>query len=463
MPIFKRRKIGKYLPAIITIADLLVVNILFAISLLIYPEVSHITRIRTVWVLITACCFPMFLWFYRAPHYHRAMTMEILIKDAFMVVVVHGLFFVSLLSYLNISVPFNEYVIFYSLMGVGLPLWWVISRGLIKHLRRKGYNFVRVAIVGSGDVAERLQQEIMSDAGFGYKIIGFFSDNPYPGFPGAVLGSIDDLADKAAELQLDQIFYTISGSNEEKLAKVLKIADDNMIQFYYVPQIPRRVARSFELHSIGAVPVLSLRRNPLSNLLNRMIKRTFDVAFSSCALIVLTPVVLLPVAIAIKLTSRGPVFFRQERTGYKGRTFKCWKFRTMKVNKDSDKVQATRGDSRLTPIGHFLRHSSIDELPQFFNVLIGDMSVVGPRPHMLLHTEEYAKLIAPYMVRHIVKPGITGWAQVNGYRGVTDELWKMERRVEHDVWYIENWTFLLDIKIVCRTVINAVTGEKNAF
>ncbi len=191
-------------------------------------------------------------------------------------------------------------------------------------------------------------------------------------------------------------------------------------------------------------------------------KRTFDICVSSVFLL-FYPLVYIPVAIAIKLSSPGPVYFRQERTGYLGDTFKCLKFRTMRVNANSDKYQATQNDPRKTRVGDFLRRTSIDELPQFINVWRGDMSIVGPRPHMLKHTEDYTRLVDSYMVRHAVKPGITGWAQVNGLRGLTDELWKMERRVEHDVWYIENWTFLLDLKIMVRTVINAVQGEKNAF
>lgn len=146
-----------------------------------------------------------------------------------------------------------------------------------------------------------------------------------------------------------------------------------------------------------------------------------------------------------------------------GKTFKCYKFRTMHVNKNADTCQATENDPRKTKFGNFLRRTSIDELPQFINVFKGDMSIVGPRPHMLKHTTDYTRLVDHYMVRHAVKPGITGWAQVNGYRGITDQLWKMERRVEHDVWYIENWSFLLDLKIIVRTVMNAIAGEKNAF
>jgi putative colanic acid biosynthesis UDP-glucose lipid carrier transferase len=210
------------------------------------------------------------------------------------------------------------------------------------------------------------------------------------------------------------------------------------------------------------MPVLSTLRNPLKSMPNRILKRAFDIIMSSICLC-FYPLVYIPVAITIKLTSPGPVYFKQERTGYRGKSFQCLKFRSMHVNKDSDKAQATEHDPRKTKFGDFLRRSSIDELPQFINVWKGDMSIVGPRPHMLKHTDEYSRIISQYMVRHTVKPGITGWAQVNGFRGITDELWKMEKRVEHDVWYIEHWSFALDLKIIYRTIVNVFHGEKNAF
>jgi putative colanic acid biosynthesis UDP-glucose lipid carrier transferase len=216
------------------------------------------------------------------------------------------------------------------------------------------------------------------------------------------------------------------------------------------------------MYNMGAVPVLTLRRNPLSKHINRFIKRAFDITFSSIVLL-FSPIIFIPVAIAIKISSPGPIFFKQLRTGYRGRDFHCWKFRTMRVNADSDKLQAQKNDPRKTKVGDFLRKTSIDELPQFINVFLGSMSVVGPRPHMLKHTQDYSQLIDKYMVRHLIKPGITGWAQANGWRGQTEELWQMEKRVEYDVWYIEHWTFLLDIKIIIRTVLNAIHGEKNAF
>ena len=201
----------------------------------------------------------------------------------------------------------------------------------------------------------------------------------------------------------------------------------------------------------------------MQHLHNRLIKRLFDIVVSLIAIVIVSATILIPIIIAIKLSSKGPILFKQKRTGYRGREFVCLKFRTMKVNADADTRQATKDDPRKTKVGDFLRKTSLDELPQFLNVLYGNMSVVGPRPHMVKQTDEYRKLINRYMVRHTIKPGITGLAQVSGFRGQTEKLWQMEKRVEYDVKYIENWTFWLDIKIMVRTVLNAVQGEKNAY
>lgn len=217
------------------------------------------------------------------------------------------------------------------------------------------------------------------------------------------------------------------------------------------------------LELLGNVPILYIREEPLRQVSNRFVKRAFDVAVSGAFLCTLFPVVYLFVALGIKLTSKGPVFFIQERSGENGRTFGCIKFRSMRVNDEADRVQATKNDPRKTRFGSFLRKSSIDELPQFINVLKGDMSIVGPRPHMLQHTELYSKLVNKYMVRHLIKPGITGWAQVTGYRGETHELSQMEGRVRRDIWYLENWSLLLDIRIMLLTVWNALKRDENAY
>jgi putative colanic acid biosynthesis UDP-glucose lipid carrier transferase len=347
-------------------------------------------------------------------------------------------------------------------MTIGIVIWSLASRYWLKNYRRRGFNYTRVVIVGSNDIAVRLYEEMLNDDGFGYKVLGVFDkQRPNNALSELYVGTLDELDKFVKENAVDQIFVSISG-NEENFTKAAKIADDNVTELYFVPQISKLVNRRFELYSLGCMPVLSTLHNPLKSLTNRCIKRAFDLLVSSIFLC-FYPLIYIPIAIIIKLTSPGPIYFKQERTGYRGKTFYCLKFRSMHVNKESDKAQATKDDPRKTKFGNFLRRSSLDELPQFINVWKGDMSIVGPRPHMLKHTDEYSRIISQYMVRHVVKPGITGWAQVNGYRGLTDEVWKMEKRVEYDVWYIEHWTLALDLKIMFRTVTNAIHGEKNAF
>lgn len=217
------------------------------------------------------------------------------------------------------------------------------------------------------------------------------------------------------------------------------------------------------LNIIGDVPFLSLHEEPLGRVDNRIIKRIFDIVFSLLFLCTLFPIILIIVAIVTKITMPGPVFFRQKRTGMNGKEFTCLKFRSMRVNSNADQLQATKNDPRTTKWGEIMRHTSIDELPQFINVLLGSMSVVGPRPHMLKHTEQYSQIIDKYMIRHFVKPGITGWSQINGFRGETKELQQMEGRIRGDIWYIEHWSFWLDLYIILKTVTNALHGEDNAY
>lgn len=457
----KKGKYGRYIHGLLTCSDWALFNLLFGLTILFGGVDLQAYNHKILWLMLNISFVPGLLFVYNT-HKRRAIYMEYVFARAFKVVALHALCYVSLLSFLNQFLPLVTYVEFYGASLVLLPLWWIVARQIMKRYRRKGLNFCRVIIVGTNSTALRLYDELMSDAGFGYKFMGFFGKWRPVDFPGDYKGNIEDIDEFVKTYQIDKIYFTLSGEDEETIGKVTKIANDNVAQFYYVPQLSRYVSRVFEMHNVGAIPMLSTRGNPLKKTINKCMKRCFDIAFSSMVLL-FSPLVFIPVAIAIKLSSPGPVFFKQVRTGYRGRDFKCWKFRTMRVNADSDKKQAQKDDPRKTKVGDFLRRTSIDELPQFINVWLGDMSIVGPRPHMLKHTADYSKLIDKYMVRHLIKPGITGWAQVNGYRGLTEELWQMEKRVEYDVWYIENWTFFLDLKIIVRTVLNAIQGEKNAF
>lgn len=454
---------GKYIQLLFSLCDLAIINLLFWITISVFPVIkAYPQELRELWLVVNVSFVPTLAWTAQRRHNMRAIVLDGVTRSTLLAVGTHALFFLSLIAFLGIrSVPVRAYVFYYGLMLVVLPLFRIAANIALKTYRRHGYNFARVVIVGTGATARRLYENMQRDSGYGYKVLGFFDDNPDEDFFADKVYPVDELESFVERNQVRQIFFTLSGHNAA-LARTIKIADDNVADFYYVPQIPHTLARRFELNSIGSLPVLSISRNPLKNYINRFIKRTFDIVVSSVFLC-FYPLIYIPVAIAIKLSSPGPVYFRQERTGYLGKSFKCLKFRTMRVNDGADKCQATQNDPRKTRVGDFLRKTSLDELPQFINVWRGDMSIVGPRPHMLKHTEYYTHLVDRYMVRHVVKPGITGWAQVNGFRGLTDELWKMERRVEHDVWYIENWTFLLDLKIIVRTVMNVFQGEKNAF
>jgi putative colanic acid biosynthesis UDP-glucose lipid carrier transferase len=230
-----------------------------------------------------------------------------------------------------------------------------------------------------------------------------------------------------------------------------------------VPDLKLFVNRALHFNYLEDIPILSLRPEPLQDVAGQIKKRLFDIVFSLLVILLLLSWLVPILAILITLDSKGPVFFVQTRSGKNNRPFRCYKFRSLHVNNDADSRQVTKNDNRFTRLGRFLRRTNIDELPQFFNTLFGSMSVVGPRPHMLKHTELYSGLLNEYMVRHFIKPGITGWAQVNGFRGETKTVTHMQKRVEHDIWYMENWSLWLDFKIIILTAFNAIKGEKNAF
>lgn len=393
----------------------------------------------------------------------RALKMERTARSAVNACGVHALMFVLLL-YL-IDAPYVEWstlAVFYALMFVSLPVAYVLSLQLLKFLRRRGRNHRRVVIVGMNDTASRLYSMMTTD-GYGYAVVGVFDDNAVSsvveGQPVMPVGELDGFI-RANEVE--EIFCTLTGDNESALLKSIEVADNNAVTLHIVPQLTRFVNRGFAVNEIGRLPVMTPLNSPLASRFNIFVKRALDI-MASVVGVALFPLFFIPIAISIKLTSPGPIFYRQERTGLKGRTFKCLKFRTLLYDPSADELPVAKSDPRVTAVGRFLRKTSLDELPQVFNVLKGDMSIVGPRPHMVSHTDIYRDLVDRYMLRHTVKPGITGWAQVNGLRGGTDHLWKMERRVECDVWYIEHWSLLLDVKIIVRTLFNIVKGDDNAY
>lgn len=459
----QKGKYGIYVPYALLLVDFIVLNALVLAVGLFNPELSQHTM-RVLLVVANTAYLPV-CRFALPLRRARTVNMERLVVKAMQMVVLHAVIFFTLVTFLGLDdVDWHVYVEFYGGFFVALPLSWIITRLAVKGLRKRGRNYFNVIIIGHGEHANRIITELQRDPGYGYHINGYFDVEHNGNYGnGKYLGTIDhDLPDYLKTHHIDEIYFTLDGNNESQLSAVVRMADDNMAQFYYVPRIARSVARTFYLSHIGSIPVLAAHNNPLDNPINRVVKRAFDIVVSGLFLSI-SPVIFIPIAVAIKLSSPGPIFFKQKRTGYKGNEFTCLKFRTMKVNAAADTRQATKDDPRKTRVGNFLRRTSLDELPQFVNVLVGDMSIVGPRPHMVKQTADYSRIIDRYMLRHLVKPGITGWAQVTGYRGATKELWQMEGRVERDVWYIENWSLLLDIKIMVRTVTNAITGEPNAY
>ncbi|MBQ2297975.1 MAG: undecaprenyl-phosphate glucose phosphotransferase, partial [Bacteroidaceae bacterium] len=340
-----------------------------------------------------------------------------------------------------------------------------ILRIIIKNLRANNHNQKSVVLIGNEPTMYELYK-ILDNPEYGYNIAGVFYDGEcsQKGFKDLRLGSVGDIYGWLATHEgINEIYGYFPKEQQETINMISKFCDNHLIRFFYIPAIDV-FKGSMTVSFKENIPIIARREEPLRSTWNQFAKRIFDLFFSGLVLLLVFPWIYILVAIFIKIQSPGPVFFKQERTGLDGKVFKCFKFRSMKVNKDADKIQATKDDPRKFPFGNLMRKTNIDELPQFINVFLGDMSVVGPRPHMLKHTEEYSKLINRFMVRHLAKPGITGLAQVSGFRGETKYIDQMEGRVKKDIEYIENWTFWLDIKIIIKTVTNMLGREKgNAY
>ena len=366
-------------------------------------------------------------------------------------------------NYITFGVVFG-FVLWISIMTLRF-----FERFVINYSRSKGKNSRTIVFVGNDPANLIVYNELMADPATGYRVLGYYSDSIIEGAPKSLpkLGSRNDFLQVMEDYQnsglvFEDVYCSMSHSESDEMRRIMEFCDKNVIRFYYVPRIFSNIQLSLRPEKFGDTVIFTNHHEPLQFLGNRVVKRIFDIVFSAFVLVMLSP--LFPIiALMIKMQSKGPVFFKQMRTGLNGDSFMCYKFRSMHVNADADRVQATKHDPRKFPFGEFMRKTNLDELPQFFNVLKGDMSVVGPRPHMIFHTEKYSALIDKYMVRHFSKPGITGYAQVTGFRGETEELWQMEGRIRKDIWYIENWSMWLDIKIIFMTALSIVRPDKAAY
>jgi putative colanic acid biosysnthesis UDP-glucose lipid carrier transferase len=348
----------------------------------------------------------------------------------------------------------------YCATSIGLALFNIGFVVFFKYYRRVGFNQRKVIIVGYGKIATDLRKYFIYNSELGYRFLGYFDDNAVNTL---IRGKVNDILHIAKELEIDEIFCILPYLDYQQVDQLTKFSEDNFIKIHAVPDYRGFPFKNIEVQLYDLIPVLNFPAQPLDDHINRFIKRAFDIIFSFLFLLLIGSWLIPLIAIMIKKDSKGPVFFKQKRSGINNAPFICYKFRTMKVNEESDKLQATKSDSRITKVGAFLRKSNIDEIPQFINVLRGEMSVVGPRPHMLKHTEEFSQQVDRFMVRHYVKPGITGLAQTKGFRGETNTFFKLKNRVKLDRFYVENWSLLFDLKIIVSTVLVMFKGDENAY
>lgn len=354
---------------------------------------------------------------------------------------------------------------------LSLPVVLILVRGLVRntlnHFRGKGYNTRTVAILGSGESAQNLALEIDRNEWMGLTVEGFY-DNRHDFRESmetvsdiAIKGRFNDLIRSARAGQFDEIYVALPMRAEHIIVHLIEELSDSSIPVHIVPDLFTFNLLNSRTTSIGRIPIVSVYESPLDEV-GVIMKRIVDLGVGGLILLGIA-IPMLFIALAIKLTSEGPIIFKQRRYGMKGDEIEVWKFRSMTTTDNGDDIkQAAKGDARITPLGAFLRKTSLDELPQFINVLQGSMSIVGPRPHAVAHNELYRKSIKGYMLRHLVKPGITGWAQINGWRGETDTDEKMQKRIDFDLEYLKNWSIYLDLKIILLTVFKGFIN-KNAY
>lgn len=347
-----------------------------------------------------------------------------------------------------------------------LSLKKYVSKKYIQRIRKKGLNIKNILIIGVGDVAMNFRDMIHQNPQFGYQVCGFLDESKPLHLNGLYKGKVHDLESVISAGGVDEVIVAVSEYNHSQLQDIIQVTDKLATRARIIPNYFQFNSTRFKMEMFGEYPLVTVRNEPLEQFHAQLTKRIIDVCLSLLAIILVFSWLFPIIAILIKLDSKGPVFFNQCRWGKANNRFLCFKFRTMTVNNDAEKgkfQQTTKNDSRITRIGSFLRKTNFDELPQFFNVLMGDMSVVGPRPHADLHNIQTKDQIDGYLIRHWVKPGITGWAQANGFRGETQHISAMQKRVEFDIWYIENWTPWLDVKIVGMTVYSMVKGDLMAY
>ncbi|MES1216422.1 MAG: undecaprenyl-phosphate glucose phosphotransferase [Bacteroidota bacterium] len=461
------RRFLQFLQLTLAGLDFLILNLIYILLRIIFSDrisPEDAMSYFLYWATLNICWI-LLSWLGKVYSDTNILTFELFTKQTMRIYVVWVLciFFYLFLSH-KLSLSRLFVTITCLAFGVGLLLNRFAYIGIRGYFRNSDNFGKKILILGYNDVAKKLAGYLEQE-GINMKILGFAEDfekvtelSNYP-----ILSNINDSLEISKKLQVNEIFSTITPEQDNNIYSLMREAEIECIRFRIVPDLTSFIRRPVHIDYLRDIPIISLRSEPLDDVANRINKRTTDIVISVLVIVFILSWLIPILSLLILLDSRGPVFFIQQRTGKDNKPFGCIKFRSMRVNSDANAKQATRNDSRITRMGRFLRRSNLDEFPQFFNVLLGQMSVVGPRPHMLKHTDDYSKIINQYMVRQFLKPGITGWAQVNGYRGETKVLQQMKGRIEYDLWYMENWSVWLDIKIIFLTTYNIFRGDENAF
>jgi putative colanic acid biosynthesis UDP-glucose lipid carrier transferase len=372
------------------------------------------------------------------------------------------LIYLFFLREINISRLFiGLYVLMF---GIGLTINRFLYVGIRNYIKNKETLFNKVVILGYNETALKLSSYFEQES-INTQLLGFIDDEKnirelthYP-----ILSDVKNVIQVAKDMDVQEIYSTITPEQNSFIYDLMAQAEKECIRFKVVPNLAYFFSRPVVVDYLRDLPILSLRSEPLEDVGNQFKKRFLDLTVSLLVTVFVLSWMIPIIGLLIFIESRGPIFFKQTRTGKNNQPFACLKFRSMRPNREADLLQATKHDQRITRIGRFLRKTSLDEFPQFINVLRGEMSLVGPRPHMVKHTDDYSKVVEQYMIRHFIKPGITGWAQVNGFRGEITEPKQIKLRVQNDLWYLENWNIWLDIRIMFMTVYTIIRGDKNAY
>ena len=460
------RQFERYLQFTLVLLDLIMLNLFYLIchTILISRIDAHSREAYFLYWSISNILWLTLSFFLGTYGAKTILNFETFTKRTIQVYLMWIIFVMFYLFFYR-EIQLSRLFIIITLLSFGCAL--LINRfiylGINKFFMTKDYLIKKVIILGYNDTAKKLAKYFEED-GLNTQIIGFVEDKinvreltHYP-----VLSDTNKALEIAKKYDVQEIFSTITPEQDNDIYSLMYQAEKECIRFRIVPNLNIFITRDVHIEYFGELPILSLRSEPLDDVGNRINKRVLDIIISSFVIIFILSWLIPILGLLIILESKGPIFFSQLRTGKDKKPFKCLKFRSMMVNQEADLKQATQNDTRKTKIGKFIRKTSLDEFPQFLNVFKGDMSLVGPRPHMVKHTSDYSKFIDEYMVRQFIKPGITGWAQIHGFRGEINNPEQIQKRVDKDLWYLENWTLWLDIQILFLTIYFVMKGDKNA-